>query len=116
MRKKTIKGSKEVTEFSRRVILPEVKYFEGATGSYMVYRIRKSAKSKTFTYAVFKSVIANAAAFDVDPSLEETHGANMSKLWGHLWFETSKNIQVKEYKKVKALKIKKEKRKLAKTK
>jgi hypothetical protein len=40
----------------------------------------------------------------------------MSKLWGHLWFETSKNIQVKEYKKVKALKIKKEKRKLAKTK
>ena len=90
------KKSPDVVDFSVRTINPEIKFFIGKDGTYLVFRFSSTNKKTKNSYTVYKAVTANHAAYDVDENLIQL-SKDTRILWDNLWFRTDVNYSVNKF-------------------
>lgn len=95
-KKKERKSPSDVVDFSVRTINPEIKFFIGKDGTYLVFRFSSTNKKSKNSYTVYKAVTANHAAYDVDENLIEV-SKDTRILWDNLWFRTDVNYSVRKF-------------------
>lgn len=99
-KQKEKKSIPSITNFVVREIYPEIKYFIGKDGTYMVFKSNSTNKKNGNSYTVFMAVTANYAAIDIDEKLiklgKNPRTLNPRTLWNSLWYRTDVNYQVNE--------------------